>query len=245
METHEFDKIDLLTFVTGGYGEKEAERIDLHVRACPSCRSYVDTFRSQNAAFLRSHPYEEMETGAAQAPFRSWRIYGIAASIVVLLTAGYFFHQRETMPSSRIKGAAGLTLYVKNARGEIEMRNEQVYSTGERIQFSYSCGSRNKFLLLSIDATGAITHYYPFRGDSSEVLEPGQDIPLPHSIILDEYIGREIFFGVFSETKLHAARIEDSLKADFNRTKNIDSIGFSIKDVSVWRHPIVVIKGTR
>lgn len=251
METHEFDKIDLLSYVTGGCDETKSERISTHLLTCRSCRSSVEAFRSENAAFLNTHPYAGMTQTSDTVPIRRTvpfpmrRIYGIAASILLLLSAGYFLHLQEDAPSSQIKGAVGLKLFVKNARGEIEMRDKHVYCAGERIQFQYSCGIRNKFMLLSIDTTGAVMQYYPVHGDSSEALEPGQDIPLPHSILLDEYSGRELFIGIFSEKKLRADHIRDEIKADFNRTNNIDSIGLSMKDVSLWNQRIVVIKGTR
>jgi hypothetical protein len=249
MEMHDIDKIDLLTFVTGGSDEKNAARVQAHILGCDSCRSYVERFRSENDSFLGSHPIDETVPSFASAPtgrpvrFRMRSIYGIAASIVIAFTTGYLLRPQEPMPSSRTKGAVGLTLYVKNAQGEIEKRKEQVYSAGERIQFLYSCDERNKFILLSIDASGAVTQYFPFQGDSSESLEPGQDIPLSHSILLDEYVGKELFIGVFSEKKLPAAAVKGQLRADFDRTRNIDSTGLSIKDVVVWEQPVAVIKG--
>ncbi len=251
METHEFDKIDLLSFATGGCIEAEAKRIAAHVLTCAPCRSYVESFRSENAAFVRSHPFEETARTVASAsvrrliPFRMRSIYGIAASIVIAFTTGYMLHSQQPLQSMRTKGSVGLAVYVKNARGEIEKRKEQVYVAGERIQFLYSCDTRNKFMLLSVDTSAAVTRYYPVTGDSSVALEPGQDIPLPHSILLDDYAGKEVFFGVFSENKVPAASVQDSLTADFARTNNLDSIGIALKDAAIWKLPIIVLKGTR
>jgi hypothetical protein len=249
METHEFDKIDLLEFATGACAEVDAARISAHLTSCASCRSFVEEFRSENAAFLSGHPYEVADDAAAPKPrivaFRWRRVYGIAALVALMVTTGSFFLLRDETGPTRVKGATGLKLYVKNADGAIEIREKQVYRAGERIQFSYSCDKRNKFLLLSIDTSGVITRYYPVAGDSSEALEPGQDIPLSHSILLDDYAGRELFIGIFSEEKIRADLLRDSLAAGFNRTHEIDSIGLAVKNAFVWKLPIVTIKGTR
>jgi hypothetical protein len=250
METHEFDKIDLLTFATGGCAETEAKRIAAHILTCDLCRSYVETFSSENAAFIGAHPFEATVPAAAAparrtVPFRMRTIYGIAASIAIAFTTGYLFHAREPALSSRIKGSVGLTLYVKTTQGEIEKRREQVYTAGERIQFLYSCDTHNKFMLLSIDTTGTVTRYYPASGDSSDALEPGQDIPLSHSIQLDEYAGKEVFIGVFSENKQYTAHVQAALTAGFARTNNLDSISLALSDAVIWKLPVVVIKGKR
>jgi hypothetical protein len=250
METHEFDKMNLLTFATGGCAETEAKRIAAHILTCDSCRSYIETFASENTAFIREHSFEAtVPTAAAPVrrivPFRIRTMYGIAASIAIAFTTGFLFHAQEPALSSRIKGSVGLTLYVKNTQGEIEKRREQVYTAGERIQFLYSCDSHNKFMLLSIDTSGAVTRYYPTSGDSSDALEPGQDIPLSHSIQLDDYVGKEVFFGFFSENKQYTAHVQAALTTNFARTKNLDSIGLALSDAVIWKLPVVVIKGTR
>jgi hypothetical protein len=251
METHEFDKIDLLTFATGGSGEEEARRIRMHLRECPACRRFVETFDSEKSSFLAAHPFaepigREPESQTRRtAVFSPWRAYALAASLTIAVATGSFFLMRTPARDARIKGTAGLELFVKNARGEVEKRVQPLYTTGERIQFLYSCAGRNEFMLLSIDTAGAVTTYYPSRGDSSEALEPGQGIPLSHSILLDDYSGREVFLGVFSDQKLFAPLVAQQLRADFQRAGGIDSINLSMKNVSIWKQSIVVVKGTK
>jgi hypothetical protein len=247
METHEFDTIDLLTFATGGSSEKEAQRIRMHLQACPACRQYVETFESENSSFLSAHPFEESiqldgEVKPKPAAFPKWRAYALAASLLLAIGSGSFFLQLRPVQHSRIKGKTGLDLYVKNARGDIEKRGQPRYTTGERIQFQYSCAQRNKFMLISIDTTGDITNYYPSHGDSSEILEPGQDIPLPQSITLDSYCGKELFVGVFSEHKLYVPSVSQHLRTNVQQARGMDSIGLSIKDATVWKQLIFVTK---
>jgi hypothetical protein len=163
---------------------------------------------------------------------------------MLAVATGSFLLLRTPARDSRIKGTSGLELYVKNTRGEVEKRERPFYKTGERIQFRYSCADRNKFMLLSIDSTGAVMTYYPSHGDSSEILEPGQGIPLSHSILLDEYSGKELFLGVFSAEKLHAPSVVEQLRAEFRRAGAIDSIGLFMKNVSIWKQHVIVSKET-
>jgi hypothetical protein len=250
MKTCEFDKVDLLAFATGSLNDFDSKRIKSHLESCASCRKYVLEFKAQSTEFLEKNPstaWLKPESAVAAAkkappifPFR--KVYGIAASLAILCTTMYFFNGRESLPLSRVKGSTGLTLVVKNMTGKIERRDTQTYSAGERVQFIYSCERRNKFILMSIDTTGSITQYYPLKGDSSEVLEPGCDIPLSHSILLDEYIGRELFIGVFSERKLSAQDVRDRVLMDFNRTKTFEAITMADKNVTVYTQSILAVK---
>jgi hypothetical protein len=251
MKICEFDKIDLLNFATGSCDDHESRRIKSHLLACHSCRCYVEAYTTQAIDFLHNNPYSASGMPDAVistrkiAPFRLRTIYGIAASLAILCTTMYFYNHDGNKLLSRVKGETGLELVVKNNRGQIEKRDMQAYYGGERIQFLYSCARRNKFILVSMDSAGAVTQYYPRYGDSSEVLEPGQDVPLSHSILLDEYTGREMFIGVFSEKKLRAAEVRDRLLADFIRTKSFDSIALPDKNVTLCKHIILAVKGVR
>jgi hypothetical protein len=100
-------------------------------------------------------------------------------------------------------------------------------------------------MLLSIDTSGSITRYYPQQGDSSVVLQPGQDIPLPHSILLDDYTGKELFIGIFSEKSQGLTEVQSRIKTEFNRVKKIDSLNVPVTDAVVCKQYIAVREGAR
>ena len=229
MENHIFNKIQLISYFIGDVGNDLSLKISEHLKICPSCSDYKIKLEGEKNAFLKTHTFEEVafqekSVSDNRLSFRIMpKIYSLEASFLVFITAGFFLLQHSD-PGSRIKGEVNLKLFVKNSSGAIEKRGEQRYFPGEKVQFLYSCGSRNKFILISVDTSGTISQYYPSQGDSSISLEPGQDVPLPHSILLDTYIGKELFVGVFSEKPLYCPAITKAAQASFDRSRSLDSI---------------------
>jgi hypothetical protein len=223
-------------------------KISEHLKICPSCRDYVNKLKSEKTAFLQTLPYDEMarspkDTQNARLAFhKTLKFYSLAASFLVFITAGFFL-LHQTGPGSRIKGEVNLKLFVKSSSGAIEKRGEQRYFPGEKVQFLYSCGSRNKFMLFSIDTSGTISRYYPSLGDSSISLEPGQDVPLPHSILLDNYIGKELFVGVFSEKPLYCPAITKAAQASFDQSRSLDSISGFPANFTTIKYVLSIEKG--
>jgi hypothetical protein len=248
---HEFDKIELLSYFTGDGSAAKRGAIARHVASCGQCRACLASLESEKAAFLQVHPFEQtaarlnaQQTGR-RLFFRHRQVYALAASMLLFLGAGYLYMAGRIEPGYRIKGETNLKIFVKNHEGDIEKRGRQEYFTGEKIQFLYSCGAKNNFALISMDTTGAITTYFPATQDSSLALDRGQDIPLPNSIMLDEYTGRELFMGIFSEKRFFVPHLVERLKASFDRSHSIDSIGIAGTDFTTVTYSLFVQQGKR
>ena len=239
-----------MSYFVGDIDKDLSLRISEHLKVCPSCSDYIRKLETEKEAFLGIHPFKEI--AFSEKPVQgnhlflrlTPKIYSLAASLLLFIAAGYFFMQ-HTGPTLRIKGEAGLKLFVKNVNGTIEKRAEQRYFPGEKIQFLYSCGGRNKFMLSSVDTSGTISQYYPSQGDSSVTLEPGQDIPLPHSILLDRYVGKELFIGIFSEKPMNCPVIKNTIKASFDQRRSIDSISGFPANCSVVKYVLSIETGAR
>jgi hypothetical protein len=249
MKNHVINKIQLTSYFVGDIDHALSQKLCDHLKHCSSCNEYLNTLKTEKETFLKIHAFEEItlpdkSMNDDRLSFRIMpKIYGLAASFLVFITAGFFLLQHSE-PGSRIKGEVTLKLFVKNSSGAIEKRGEQRYYPGEKVQFLYSCGSRNKFMLLSIDTSGTISQYYPSKGDSSILLEPGQDVPLPHSILLDNYIGEELFVGVFSEKPLYCPPIKKAVQASFDRSRSLDSISGFPANCTTIKYVLSVEKGT-
>lgn len=81
------------------------------------------------------------------------------------------------------------------------------YHRDDRIRLTYSSGDLAFAFVFGIDELGAITQYYPESGDESIAIVPGRDLPLPGSIILDDYVGLERFVTIFSSKPLASAAV--------------------------------------
>jgi hypothetical protein len=248
VENHIFNKIQLISYFVGDVDNDLSHKISEHLKICPSCSDYIIKLEGEKNAFLKTHAFNDMTLpektmGDNRLSFRIMpKIYGLAASFLVFITAGFFL-LHQTGPGSRIKGEVNLKLFVKSSSGAIEKRGEQRYFPGEKVQFLYSCGSRNKFILISVDTSGSISQYYPSLGDSSISLDPGQDAPLPHSILLDNYIGKELFVGVFSEKPLYCPAIKKALQSSFDRTRSLDSLSGFPANCTTIKYVLSIEKG--
>jgi hypothetical protein len=243
---HEFDKIELLSYFAGDItGEKRAA-MERHIASCGQCRGYLASLESEKAAFLQAHPFDAAAAGLPARQkgrllhFTRRQVYALAASLILVAGAGSLYLMGRPGPGYRIKGETTLKLFVKNLEGGVEKRGGREYFTGEKIQFLYSCGAKNNFSLVSMDTLGAVTVYYPQSGDSSLALERGQDVPLPNSIALDEYTGRELFMGIFSERPFLVPQIVEKLKASFQQFHSIDSAGIAGNEFAVVSYMLSV-----
>jgi hypothetical protein len=250
VENHIFNKIQLISYFVGDVDNDLSHKISEHLKICPSCSDYIIKLEGEKNAFLKTHAFEEIafqekSVGDNRLSFRIMpKIYGLAASFLVFITAGFSLLQHFE-PGSRIKGEVNLKLFVKNSSGAIEKRGEQRYYPGEKVQFLYSCGSRNKFILISVDTSGTISQYYPSQGDSSISLDPGQEVPLPHSILLDRYIGKELFIGIFSEKSMYYPAIKKVVKSSFDQSRSLDSISGFPANCTAIKYVLSVETGAR
>jgi hypothetical protein len=159
--------------------------------------------------------------------------YALAATLLLFAVAGVFYSAWRSADSYRIKGATGIEIFVKTDNKRVEKRLSQVYHPGEYIQLVYSCAHADKFVLLSIDERGKVSTYYPSEGDSSILLQKGRDIPLPNSILLDDYVGRELFVAVFSRDRLAVGSIRDKLRAAFENEQDLGMISLAVNRAEI------------
>jgi hypothetical protein len=133
---------------------------------------------------------------------------------------------------------------VKGIDGTIEERASHRYYPGEHIQFIYSCSKRNRFMLFSLDEQGAFSTYLPAAGDSAITLPRGADLPLPNSILLDEYIGRELFIAVFSERPLAVPTVKSIILKQYAKAGSLDAVNpASMKEFNA--HTFLITKAER
>lgn len=221
MTCEKYGKVTLFSYVTGDLPSAAMPEVELHLRDCTACTAFVADIRKEQAAFLEAFP----AISAAPSPARSrlvrfppWRTaLALAASLILAAGTATLLVNRQTGDGYRTKGAVALKLFVQDSAGVPAERTAPVCVPGERIQFTYSCGNERYFMLMSVDGTGAVSVFYPARGDSSVAIEPGNDLPLPNSIVLDDYIGKEWYVAVFSTRPLHVGTVAGEVRRAFGR----------------------------
>jgi hypothetical protein len=245
MNTHPFGTLELIAYRSGDLPAEKQAQIAAHLEQCAQCRDRLNDLAREQQGFLQKLPFESIKTAAPAARVLTFRrfsrpVYALAATLVLCLTAAFYYSSR--VPSYRLKGDVSITLHVRGANDQIEVRPDQNYFPGEQIQLTYSCGDLVNFVLLSMDSSGAITTYYPFDRDSSIALPPGADLPLPNSIVLDDYLGRELYLAVFSRTALKVENIKARLEQAFAKEHALKPFELDLGRDAVCRSVIITKK---
>ncbi len=235
---HVFDKIDLMEYVTNSCDDKKRTAIELHCRQCPQCARFCREYARENDGFLNALPFESTIAGLGTIQesttvlrFRKhgrkpW-LFALAASLILTVATFRVLQTSSPVVSNQIKGETGITVYVQNNAGHVEKRDNKVFFTHEKIQFLYTCAGYNNLILLGMDTSGTVTIYYPVMQDSSYTAESGAAIPLPNSILLDDYVGPELFLAVFSKARLKVSDIQNQCISHYKQTHDIASIKIS------------------
>ncbi|MBN1307127.1 MAG: hypothetical protein JXA18_04365 [Chitinispirillaceae bacterium] len=235
MACEKYDKLTLLSYVTGDLSVEKRLEVESHVTRCASCSGVIKEAEEERAAFLEAFPVIDAVPARNRrllrfTPVRT--LLAVAAGLVLAVGAGSLLVDRSG-DGYRTKGGVALNLFVQDGSGEPVVRGEPVFSPGERIQFTYSCGGERYFILASVDDMGRISVYYPAEGDRSMPLEPGRDLPLPNSILLDEYIGNELYIAVFSARPLRVARVVDKIERAFRERTDLRATVLKIDDAKI------------
>jgi hypothetical protein len=231
MTDHEIDRFELLSYLAGDCDEETRKRVADHLHSCLVCNRKLEEAKREREAFLEAHPFESL-TQRAQTRRRSSAlpfgpVYALAATLVLLVGAGLVVRLRERPSRFRIKGAADIAMFVKVGEQTIEKRLNHVYHPGEYVQITYSCAEADRLALLSIDEQGKVSIYYPSDGDSSVALQKGSNVPLPNSILLDDYIGKELFVAVFSKRPLYVPDVVERVRSRFRNRPDLEKLSIA------------------
>lgn len=227
MNGHPIDKFQIASYVAGDLTPDESKGLQKHLQECPNCQAYYESLTHEKEAFLSNYPFESLKLSEPKnhLPFPNLkRYYALAAAIVLLLAGSSIYYSLQKQNMDRIKGESGIDIVVQDLNGTINKRDSHIYHPNEHIQILYSCTGKNDFILFGIDNKGTVSLYFPQEGDSSIGLQKGADIPLPNSILLDEYIGKELFLAFFSDKKLYVPHVKEHIINEFSRAKSLHKL---------------------
>lgn len=230
MNCSEFDRLTLFSYVAGDLDDLTRKKVTEHIETCGECAMTMKKIEQEKVDFLKAYPNPQIGTvlkttsNAKTSVKHSVSLYALAATLVLMVSAGVVFYNQNYTEGYRIKGATQVTLYVQDENGNPMKRDNAIYFPGEKIQFTYSCGNNRYFMLLSADSNHSISVYYPSEGKESIQLEPGRDLPLPNSIILDSYIGPELYLAVFSASPLDVTHVTRYLTGLFQQGGSLSDL---------------------
>jgi hypothetical protein len=194
-----------------------------HVETCDSCQGILADLKADDAAFATLVPFGKfaslLEEKAPQkigfweriwGELRPLAMAGIAATAMVAVFVGVNVEEAmhlhpPSIDQVRMKGVGvGLAFVVRESNGIRRGKNGERLGQGDQIQFVVKGTNQTRSLVvLGIDGRGQVTVYaVESFADGMATQTKGManlTRPLAHSVILDDAVGTERFFAIFSE----------------------------------------------
>lgn len=200
------------------------------------------------------------------APFRG-RVFATLAAACTLVLAvglGLWLTPEPTLDGSgsavRFKGGDGPTtsaldgveepvgvrFFVRRDGEVVPGVPEGVYREGDQLRFTYWSGDNDYLMVLSVEDSGSVSVYYPDdasgrEGDESIQIARGRNVPLEGSIVLNDYVGHERFFALFSpvpisvdHVKNRAAGAVAELRREGRDVRSLARLPVEVPQASFW-----------
>jgi hypothetical protein len=132
---------------------------------------------------------------------------------VIAAAAALLLFIRSEDSGVRLKGGgSSLGFFVKHEDAVRPGGSDEPVEPGDVLRFVATTREPRYLAVLSIDAKGLASVYYP-EGPSAVRVETGKNVALPLSTVLDETLGRETIYGVFCLTTFETEPVRRSLEA--------------------------------
>jgi hypothetical protein len=217
--------LQLEVFAFASPRERERAPLRVHLLSCSQCRSGVEQLERERAAFLEDGPPAAFMTEvvaraerepAPVVPGRGrpasrrtlrWTAAALVAAALALavITRSELSATRDP-EGIRLRGTAALELglFVSRAGGPaLPLAPEERLAEGDVLRFAARSARPGYASIVNVDDRGHVTQYLPQRPGASLRIEASERLtPLPQSIRLDGFVGRELIALVISDEPL-------------------------------------------
>lgn len=140
----------------------------------------------------------------------------------------------------------GVSFFVRNGHGAVPGMPGSAYREGDQFRFTYWSGRNDYLLLLSMEEDGTVSVYYPDEaatgaGGESVAIARGRNVPLEGSVVLNDYVGRERFFALFStrplslvEVRAAAVQAVSELRSEGRDLRSLERLPIDVPQASFW-----------
>ena len=211
------------------HGELDAAAqvsLQARVQSCEICAERLARFQAEQQAFLQ-HADVALQSAQILARLEAaeakpvlalpWRVIvgRLTAAVAMVLAVLFALPLIQSSPTgpNRTKGGPAIEMYVDGADAAWLAEDGIELTEGDRIQFRYSAGGYGYLMVVSLDGTGAITSLYPSESGESLQVDPGGTNVLQGSIILDDAIGTEQVYALFTASPLVFEEVRQALRA--------------------------------
>ncbi|AUX22295.1 hypothetical protein SOCEGT47_027960 [Sorangium cellulosum] len=217
-------RLDELT--AGQLDAAAAQEASAHVAGCSRCSARLSEIEAARASFAASAPPLRLDRGAPagravteRRPPRRWLAPAAAGALAAAAAALFFFRfhaapggREAEISGERVKGAERIGFYVKRGGSVLPGGAGERLQPGDAIQFTYSSAEARYLVILSVDGASQASVYYP-SGPVAARIEPGREVLLPQSTVLDDTLGTERIFGLFCSEAIAVEPLRAALAA--------------------------------
>jgi hypothetical protein len=189
----------------GELPEDERAVVGTHLAGCADCAALRDALEADRVQFAAQAAFPSLAADAlaraetSRAPL--WlRLRRLTAPLALAAVGALLLLWRAAPDENRTKGGFALSPFVVHTEGERApaLHAGEPLHPGDRVQFLYSGTQSGYLAVVAVDATGAVSVYYPPAMSTAEVTA-GRNVPLSSAVELDDTLGREVIVGVRCE----------------------------------------------
>jgi hypothetical protein len=213
-----------LSLLADELSKKESSDLQAHLAKCARCRQRLVDLKHEREALFQKVPRLDLKEVRHHS---LWRPALVAASACLLLVLGLWLliHKEEQPQIVAFKGETpSLAFRVERQGNVFEGRPNMCLRPGDRIRFAYSIGEDAYLIIANVDNDGRVTAYYPAGTGSSLFIRKAEQVFLPGSIRLDEYIGKERIFAVFTRKPIRFQAVESAVQKAWRQSKDIEKM---------------------
>lgn len=190
-----------------------AARANEHLGRCHPCRDRAVELELDRERFLAAPPALALpDAGPSRVPAarrRPWLATGLGGGLAVAASVALVLLLRKREPPAGSASSPAPTADTVASKGldfelvaVVDRKGHQTRAQsgdsvvpGDRVQLAYSIVEPGYLFVVGIDGTSRATVYFPEGGGSGEV-QPGREVELPFSLVVDAVPGPEHFYGV-------------------------------------------------
>jgi hypothetical protein len=215
-----------------------------HLEGCQACRDRAAAVAASPADGGGPPPLDlDGILGAARPGRRSWRRLAAAAgaSAAALSAVLWLASGSREMPSEQVKGPPSLRLQVIRQRdgggGAEPVAPGGAVRPGDRLRFAITAADDGFAAVVSLDARGVVTAFYPAAGEAVAV-QRGRPHLSSHAVALDDTLGRERLILVGCPRALPVAEVAGAarraLASAGGRVQAIDRLDLACDQTTFW-----------
>jgi hypothetical protein len=205
--------------LAGEIDDQQRRFVASHLEKCIDCQARYKEIIIGQQSFQNAANGIVLKGNKEKSSRRPLNFYWLAASsaaLIILFTGLWIavFDQRDL--GTRTKGDNKIGFFVKHGAKVRQGSPGEVICPGDSLRFVYSSRQPTYLAIVSVDQAQQVSVYYP-DGKTAKLIEAGREIALPESVVVDDVLGQETFYGLFCREPVELERIKQIFAGQPNK----------------------------